>query len=143
MSNALSRRDRQRISSRVSGNTFSKVHDMCIGDILIHFSFVLLFTAAPKAFGSSQARSPVRAAAAGLHHSHSNLHRSSRQHWILNPLSKARDQTCVLMDTNQVHNLPDRMGDSLNFVFYFSFLAAPTAHRGSQARDRTCAVAAT
>jgi len=25
----------------------------------------------------------------------SDLHRSSRQHQILNPLSKARDQTCV------------------------------------------------
>ena len=23
--------------------------------------------------------------------------------WILNPLSKARDRTCVLMDTSQVH----------------------------------------
>ena len=25
-----------------------------------------------------------------------------RQHWILNPLSKARDRTCVRMDTSQV-----------------------------------------
>ena len=32
-----------------------------------------------------------------------NLHHSSRQRWILNPLSEARDQTCVLMDTSQVH----------------------------------------
>ena len=28
-----------------------------------------------------------------------NLHHSSQQCWILNPLSKARDWTCVLMDT--------------------------------------------
>ena len=27
-----------------------------------------------------------------------NLHHSSRQHWLLNPLSKARDGTQVLMD---------------------------------------------
>uniref|UniRef100_A0A8D0ZDY0 C2 DOCK-type domain-containing protein n=1 Tax=Sus scrofa TaxID=9823 RepID=A0A8D0ZDY0_PIG len=27
-----------------------------------------------------------------------NLHHSSRQHWILNPLSEARDRTCILMD---------------------------------------------
>ena len=28
-----------------------------------------------------------------------NLHHSLRQHWVLNPLSKARDQTRVLTDT--------------------------------------------
>ena len=32
-----------------------------------------------------------------------NLHHSSRQHQILYPLSKARDQTQVLMDTSWVH----------------------------------------
>ena len=31
-----------------------------------------------------------------------DLHHSSRQCWILNPLSDARDQTCVLRDTNQI-----------------------------------------
>ena len=31
------------------------------------------------------------------------LHHSSQQHWILNPLGQARDQTQVLMDTSQVH----------------------------------------
>ena len=30
------------------------------------------------------------------------LHHSSRQHWILNPLSKARDQSCILTDTSRV-----------------------------------------
>ena len=29
-----------------------------------------------------------------------DLHLSSWQHWILNPLSRARDQTHVLMDTS-------------------------------------------
>ena len=33
----------------------------------------------------------IGAVAAGLHHSH------------LNPLRKARDRTCVLMDTSQIH----------------------------------------
>ena len=28
-----------------------------------------------------------------------NVHCSSQQHWIPNPLSKARDQTYILMDT--------------------------------------------
>ena len=31
-----------------------------------------------------------------------DLYHSSLQHWILNPLSKARDQTCVLMDASQI-----------------------------------------
>ena len=31
-----------------------------------------------------------------------NLHHSSRQHWILNPLSKARDRTLNLMVTSQI-----------------------------------------
>ena len=31
-----------------------------------------------------------------------NLHHSSRQWPILNPLSKARDRTCILMDSSQV-----------------------------------------
>ena len=30
------------------------------------------------------------------------LHHSSWQRWILNPLSTARDQTCILMDTRQI-----------------------------------------
>ena len=31
-----------------------------------------------------------------------DLHHSSRQRWILNPLSKARDWTCILTDASQV-----------------------------------------
>ena len=52
----------------------------------------------------------IRAAVAGLHHSHSNLGseprlqstHSSRQRQILNPLSEARDRTRVLMDASWV-----------------------------------------
>ena len=47
-------------------------------------------------YGSSQARGRIRAAAAGLHH-------SSQQRQILNPLSEARDQICILMDTSWIH----------------------------------------
>jgi len=35
------------------------------------------------------------AVAAGLHH-------SSQQYQILNPLSEARDRTCILMDASQI-----------------------------------------
>ena len=55
-----------------------------------------LFRAAPAACGGSQARGRIRAVAADLHH-------SSWQHWILNPLSAAGDQTQVLMDTGWAH----------------------------------------
>ena len=39
-----------------------------------------------------------------------NLHHSWQQHQILNPLSEARDWTCVLMDTNQIHFFCATMG---------------------------------
>ena len=33
-----------------------------------------------------------------------SLLHGSRQRWILNPLSEARDQTCILMDTSRILN---------------------------------------
>ena len=35
---------------------------------------------------------------------HCDLHNSSWQHWILNPLSGAKDQVYILMDASLVHN---------------------------------------
>ena len=60
--------------------------------------------------GSSQAKGRI-GAAAGLCHSHisggservCDLHHSSRQHQILNPLHKAWDLTCIFMDPSWVH----------------------------------------
>ena len=43
-----------------------------------------------------------------------DLHHSSQQRQILNPLSEAKDQTCILMDTSQVHNPLSHNG---NFQF--------------------------
>ena len=40
-----------------------------------------------------------------------DLHLSLQQPWILNPLSKARGQTQILMDTSQVHNLLSHSGN--------------------------------
>ena len=55
-----------------------------------------------------------------------NLHHSSWQCWFLNPLSEARDRTCVLMDTSQIHFHRAMMGtpffilkNVLNFYFIF------------------------
>ena len=67
--------------------------------------------AAPEAYGGSQARGQIGAAAAGLHHSHSNIRskpcrRPTLQlmaRRILNPLSWARVGTRILMDTSLVH----------------------------------------
>ena len=70
-----------------------------LGDTFIaglFFFFCRIFWgAAPAACGGSQVRGRIGAVAVGLHH-------SSQQCWILNPLNKARDQTCVLMDAGQI-----------------------------------------
>ena len=81
------------------------------------FFFLSFFWATPTAYGSSWARGQI------VNQSYScqatpqpqpqqltlpascicDLHHSSQQSQILNPLNHARDRTCVLMDTNQVH----------------------------------------
>ena len=45
-----------------------------------------------------------------------NLHHHSWQQRLLNPLSKARDRTCILMDTSQIHFRWATMGTPL-FLF--------------------------
>ena len=41
-----------------------------------------------------------------------HLYHSSQHHWILNPLSKARHQTLILMDTSRVLNPPSHNRNS-------------------------------
>ena len=89
------------ISSGLEGST-DLVCSLCTAPPLFG-----LFRAVPAAYGGSQARGPIGAVAAGHSHvgdpSHvCNLHHSSQQHQILNTLSKARDQTCVLMDASHI-----------------------------------------
>ena len=70
-------------------------------------NFVLLFTAAPAAYGRSQARGRIGAAATSLHRSHSKA--PSEPHLqptpkllarrILKPLSEARDHPRILTET--------------------------------------------
>ena len=50
-----------------------------------------------------------------------NLYHSSQQHWVLNPLNKARDWTQILMDTSWIHYLWATMG-TLQSYLYFVFL---------------------
>ena len=68
----------------------------------------VFFRAAPAACGGSQARGLIRAVAAGLCHSSvgskiCDLYHSSRQCQMLNPLSKARDQTRNLMVPSRIY----------------------------------------
>ena len=45
-----------------------------------------------------------------------NLHHSSQQYQIINPLTEARDQTHIFMDTSQVHYHRATMGTPLPFI---------------------------
>ena len=80
-----------------------------------------------------------------------NLHHSSRQHPILNPLSKARDQTRNLMVPSRIcfhcttTGIPESCSNACSFpfrLFFFLFRAAPVAYGSSQARGRIRAIAA-
>ena len=75
------------------------------------FYFILFFLrATPVAYGSSQARGELElqliaysTATATWDPSHvGDLHHSSRQRWIPDPLSKAGDRTCILIDTSRI-----------------------------------------
>ena len=77
------------------------------------------FRAAPAAYGRSQARDPRHIC---------NVCHIWWQRHILNPLSD-RDQTCILMETNQVLRLLSRnenyffSSSSSSFFFLFSFFS--------------------
>ena len=86
------------------------------GGIFYFFNFnffifmFCLFEATPVAYGGSQAKGRTGAAAAGLHHSHSNMGSEPPLQPTLQlraatdpqPLSEARDGTCILMDASQI-----------------------------------------
>ena len=46
-----------------------------------------------------------------------DLHHSSWQRWVLNPLGKTRDRTCILMDTSQICFHCAMMGTPRLFLF--------------------------
>ena len=50
-----------------------------------------------------------------------DLHHSSQQSQILNPLNEARDRTCVLMDTSQIHFRCTTTGTPSVLIFFFFF----------------------
>ena len=82
----------------------------CLFVVIVVVVVVAISWAAPAAYGGSQARGLIGAVATGLRQSHSNagsephrnLHHSSRQRRIVNPLSKGRDRTCNLMVPSRI-----------------------------------------
>ena len=105
------------------------------------FSFVFLgphqqHMKVPRLGGKSELQLPAYATATAtwdLSHV-CDLHPSSRQCRILNPLIEARDRTCVLMDPSQIHFHCAMMGTPeceffenrarvcLTFYFYYRYL---------------------
>ena len=90
----------------------------------IYFLCFIFFRVTPAAYGGSQARGWMGATAAGLHHSHSSAGSGpclqptpQLKCWILNPLSKGRDWTCILMDTSWVCYCWVTMGTPYNRAF--------------------------
>ena len=62
-----------------------------------------------------------------------DVHHRPWQRWILNPLSKARVWTCILVDTSQIHFCWAMMGtpkwiDFLPELLHFIELASPHTH---------------
>ena len=94
----------------------------------IHFFFFLsfcLFRAAPMAYRDSQAgveselqflAYATAAAMPDLSHI-CNLHHSSWQCWVLNPLSKTRDGTCVLHGCQSDSFSLSHDGNSMNRIY--------------------------
>ena len=133
--------------------------------LFIHFYFYfLLFRAAPMEVpmlgDESALQLPAYTSATAMPDSSQdfNLHHSSWQSWILNPLSKARDGTRILRDTSQICFHCTIMGTPcylfqklscwfskywvlfLNFIYlfiYFCFLGPYLQHtKSSQARGQ-------
>ena len=105
--------------------------------LVIFYFFFFLFKATPLAYGSSQARSQIRAAAACLRHSYSNARsQPCVQHTpqltgnagSFNPLSEARGRICNPHGC-QSGLLPlNREGKSLRCPLYVVCLPSSSVH---------------
>ena len=59
------------------------------------------------------------------------LHHSSQRHWILNPLSEARDWTCVFMDASQISFCWVMGESSKSLMMAWSFLWRSWSYPGA------------
>ena len=82
------------------------------GFLVCLFCFALLFRATPVAYGGSHARTQQ----CQMSHTY-NLHHSSQQHQILNPLSEARDRTHNLMVLSWICSRCTTMGTPVQHLF--------------------------
>ena len=93
---------------------YSALYNFLYSSVFSLYLFIYLFIyfvrATPAAYGSSQARGQIGVAAA--HYTTAtatwdpscvcDLYHSSQQYKIIYPLSEARDQTRILMDTSKI-----------------------------------------
>ena len=96
---------------------------------IIDCSFFFAFLGSTQGTWRFQARGRIRATAAGLHHNYSHtsdLHHSSQQHRILNPVSEARGQIHHLMVSSRIHFRSATMGTP-DYSFYHNFISWSTA----------------
>ena len=78
----------------------------------VNVRHIVYLMAAPAAYGGSQARGPIGAAAVGLHHSHGDMGSEPRLRPTPqlmatpdpSPTEGARDPTCILMVPCQVRD---------------------------------------
>ena len=99
----------------------------CFRNSFLFFNFLSFFChMAPVALWKFPGKGLNQSCSYGLYHSHSNTgfkthlwptsqpqqHHSLQQCWILNPLSEARDQTLIFMDTSLVLNPLNHKGNA-------------------------------
>ena len=99
------------VGKKKNNNNKDAFRSLSLSLFFFFFFFFGIFRALSIAYGGSQARGQIGTVATGLHRSHSNA-RSELPLWPtpqltatpdLNPLSKAKDQIYVLMDSSQIH----------------------------------------
>ena len=97
-----------------------------VGTILCIYVRIYIFKATPAAYASSQARGPLTAAAAGLHHSHSNAgstytkahgNAGSLTHWA----GPEIEPTSSWILVGFIIAEPQQEPQGIIFIFYFLF----------------------
>ena len=68
------------------------------------------------------------------------LNHSSQKHRTLNPLSEARDQTCILIDTSQILNPLSHNGNSHTLIWISLFLSLHSPSQNSSVIVGSCRI---